>query len=104
MPSLVVANPREGVAAGLQQRGVLGDGPARRLAARLLEHLDLDPLGASESALVLSEIVVEPAGTTQVLDEPAGVCNPGKRIQGDSPAPSSLARVEPSSPPSQSSL
>ena len=48
----------------------------------MLEYLELDPLGAPESPLVLAEIVVEPAGAAQVADEPAGVGNRGQAHRG----------------------
>ena len=80
----VVADRAQGVAAGLEQVRILGDGLAGGLSLGLLEHLELDLLGVAERLLVVGEVLVEPSWAAQVRDEARGVGDRGERVEDPS--------------------
>ena len=80
-PAGIVADRAQRVAAASEQLRVLEHGLAAGFLLRLLEHLELDLLGVAEGVLVGSEVLVEPAGATQVGDEPVRVGDRGQRVE-----------------------
>ncbi len=60
-PVLVVADRQQRIRAAFEQLQVAGDRQARGFGLRLVEHLELDLLGATEHRFVLLEVRVQAA-------------------------------------------
>ena len=78
---LVVADGQQRVRAAFEQLAVAGDRQPRGFRLRLVEHLELDLLGAAEDGLVLLEVRVQAAAVPQVADEALRVGDRAERVQ-----------------------
>ena len=78
---LVVADRQQRIRAAFEQLQVAGDRQARGFGLRLVEHLELDLLGATEHRFVLLEVRVQAAAVPQVADEALRVRDRAERVQ-----------------------